>query len=203
MEPISSAFKQEKNKAYNSPIYLYTLYDYDGNGNNFYFAEYDADVVYNGITYLKFPIKHDSTSENSTGRIDQVMLTVGNASRFLQYYLEAYDLRGKKVDIMIVFANHLNDTDANLVFTYFIDNYTANEESGQFILSSKFDVLDVSLPLCVYNRNYCRWVFKSTQCGYSGAQTACDKRRYTCKQVMNNVSRYGGFPSIPVQRVFL
>jgi lambda family phage minor tail protein L len=197
-----SIFKSEKNKPANQPIYLYTIHDYDGSGTNLCLAEWDADIVYDGITYTKFPIKHDEIGENTQGEIDTFRVSVANVNRIIQAYLESYDLRGKKVTITLVWANQLNDTDANIDFIYYIDNYTANENTVEFVLSSKYDIIDLTLPRGVYNRNYCRWKFKSTECGYAGAQTTCDKRKATCKDTMSNIARFGGFPSVPTNRLF-
>jgi lambda family phage minor tail protein L len=203
MYVLDSTFKSEKNSQSNQPIYLYTLHDYDGASNNLYFAEWDSDITYDGITYNKFPIRHDEIGENSGGEINTFNLMVANANRYLQAYLETYDLRGKKVTITLVWANQLADTDANIKFIFYIDNYTATEDAVSFTLTSKFDVQSIALPLGKYNRNYCRWKFKSTECGYAGAETTCDKRKTTCKITMSNLARYGGFPSIPSHRLFI
>lgn len=196
-------FKTQKNKSSNSPIYLYTIHDYDGAGNNLYFAEWDSDVVYDSITYTRFPIKHDEIPENSQGEIDNFRVTVANVNRIIQAYLEEYDLRGKKVTIQLVYADKLDNTDAHIDFIYYIDNYTATQDAVEFVLSSKYDIIDLTLPNGVFNRNYCRWKFKSTECGYAGAETSCDKRKTTCKNTMDNIARYGGFPSVPTNRLFI
>jgi len=201
MYPQNNTFKTEKNKAENQPIYLYSIENYDGS-NDLNLAEYDTDITYDGVVYTKFPIKHDEIGENSQGEIDSIRVSVANINRVIQGYLESYDLRGKKVTITLVWANQLSDADANIKFIYYIDNYTANQSTVEFVLSSKYDIIDLTLPKGVYNRNYCRWKFKSTECGYTGAQTTCDKRKATCKDTMLNVARYGGFPSVPTSRLF-
>ena len=169
---------------------------------NLNFAEYDTDIVYDGITYTKFPIRHEEIGENSQGEIDSIRVSVSNINRVIQAYLEDYDLRGKKVTITLVWANQLADTDANLQFIFYIDSYTASQEIVEFTLSSKYDIIDLALPNGIYNRNYCRWKFKSTECAYAGAQVTCDKRKTTCKVLMENISRFGGFPSVPTNRIF-
>lgn len=204
----NSNFKTTKNSSSNSPIYLYCIEDYDGASTNLYLAEYDTDIDYdNGDetgshTYTKFPIKHEEIGENTQGEIDTIRVSVANVNRIFQAYLENYDLRGKKVIVTLVWANQLADTDAHIDFIYYIDNYSSNQNSVDFVLSSKYDVIDLTLPNGVYNRNYCRWKYNSTECGHSGAPTTCDKRKTTCKTTMNNIARYGGFPSIPTGRLF-
>ena len=201
MYTLDSTFKSEKNKPSNQPIYLYSIEDYNGSVD-LNLAEWDTDITYDGVTYTKFPIKHDEIGENSQGEIDNFRVTVSNVNRIIQAYLEGYDLRGKKVTITLVWANQLADLDANIKFIYYIDNYTATQDTVEFVLSSKYDIIDLTLPNGIYNRNYCRWKFKSTECGYTGAQTTCDKRKATCKTTMSNIARFGGFPSVPTGRLY-
>jgi len=198
---INSTFKTEKSKQENQPIHLFTLYDYDGGGTNLYYTDYDDDIVYNSITYSVFPIKYETVNENTEGEIDTVRIILANVSRLIQSYLESYDLRGKKVSIKTVWANQLDDTDAYIEDTFYIDSYTADQNNVILTLTSKFDVLDLELPARRFSRNYCGWKFKSTECGYSGSETSCNKTKQRCKE-LNNYQRFGGFPSIPTTRIY-
>ncbi len=202
MRSLASSVKTEKNKASNAPIFLYTIYNYDGAGGNLYLAAYDTDVVFNAITYLRFPITHESVSENSSGQIDTVTVTVANVNRVMQGYLEAVNFRGKQIDITTVFSGQLSNPSYKTVDTFFIDSYTADQSIVTFILSSKFDILDVNIPSRKFIRNFCGWKFKSTECGYSGGTTSCNKTKVACK-ALANYTRFGGFPSIPQQRTFV
>lgn len=199
---IDSTTKTQKNAPTNKPIYLYIVYNYDGANNNLYLAEYDTDIVYNGITYTRFPITHESIGENSQGEVEAVKVTISNVSRAIQSYLEQYDWRNKKVIIRLVWADQLADTDAYIDFTYFIDSYTANAQVAEFTLLPKIDILDVNLPSRLFSRNYCSWKFKSIECGYTGIETSCNKTQARCKE-LNNYLRYGGFPSVPTKRLYV
>jgi lambda family phage minor tail protein L len=198
---LSNTFVFEKNKSSNRPINLYIIEKYDG-VNDLRFAQYDADVTYQGDVYSRFPLTHENISENTQGEIDQVVVTLSNISRLIQGYLETYDLRGKKVTIRKVWANQLSDPNAFTDMIYFIDSYTADENNVVVTLSSKFDVRDFELPARRYSRNYCSWKFKSPECGYLGAQGECNKTLQRCRELGNQV-RFGGFPSIPTRRIFV
>jgi len=202
MRQLNNTFKSEKNKAENQPVFLYTIYDYDGSGSNLYFAEYDQDITYNGITYQRFPITHEFVSENSKGEIDSIRVRVSNINRLIQAYLEDYDLRSKKVSIKMVFANELADPSAYIEDIFYIDSYTAGQDVVEFTLSGKFDVLALELPARKYSRNYCGWKFKSAECGYSGTETSCNKTLQRCRELGNQV-RFGGFPAVPSRRIFV
>lgn len=195
---ITPEFSEEKNKVSNAPIFLYTIHDYDGIGSNLRFAEWSEDITFNSLLYTAFPCTHDQIGENAQGEIDAIRVSVGNVSRLIQAYLETYDLRSKKVTITMVWEPTLADPDAKVDFIYFIDSYTADEMMANFLLLPKTDVLGVTLPGRTYSRNQCRWVFKSTECGYVGAQLTCNKTRQRCKELVN-YPRFGGFPSIPAR----
>lgn len=196
-----AGFITEKNKQENRPVYLYRVFEYDGS-TDLYFTNHDENVTFDGQEYTAFPISHESVADNTSGEIDQVTVKLANVSREIQAYLESYDWRGKKVTITAVFLDQLADADDAVVHTFYIDNYTADEESVSFVLTTKFDLLDVQLPLRTYNRNHCGWKFKSTECGYVGSETVCSKTKQDCRDNKSNVTRFGGFPSIPQRRLF-
>ena len=198
---IDATFKQEKAKQENRPVFLYIIEDYDGS-DDLYLAGYDEDVIYNGVTYTRFPITHEFTGENNQGQIDQVKVRLANVSRLIQLYLEQYDFRGRKVIIRTVWADQLADPDAYIDDIFYVDNYTADQNNVEFTLTSKFDVLGMDLPARRYARNYCSWKFKSAECGYMGAELTCDKTQQRCKQ-LNNYQRFGAFPSVPTRRIYI
>ncbi len=202
MIELTDDFIAEKNKLVNKPIFLYEVVNFDGADNSILMAGYDDDVVFNGKTYIKFPISHEAVSDNTSGEIDQVSVKVSNISQFIQNKLETYDLRGKKVIITMVFANLLSDSLNCIEHSYYIDAYTANVEVVEFTCTGKFDVLRTELPARKYWRNFCTWKFKSTECGYDGAETACNKTFQRCK-ALTNQERFGGFPSIPSRQVYV
>lgn len=202
MRTLDAAVIAEKNKQENQPIYLFTIYNYDGASTNLYLAQYSANVIFDGIEYRRFPVSFDGIGENNQGQVNTVVVKVANISREIQAYLELYDWRGKKVDITLVWANQLADPDAKTADTLYIDNYQADEENVEFTLSTKFDVLDFTIPAEKYLRNNCRWKFKSVQCAYAGAETTCNRTFSRC-QVLGNSVRYGGFPSIPINRIYV
>lgn len=200
MRTITATSITEKNKSANTPIYLYTIYAYDGT-NNLCLAEYDADVTYDSVTYTRFPITHDFIGENSSGENEQVRVKISNVSRLIQGYLENYDIRAKKVTIKLVWANQLADATACINHTFYIDSYSADEKDVTLTLSSKYNVLDLRIPGRKYSRYYCTWKFKGTECAYAGAETTCNKTFQKCRTLSNQI-RFGGFPSIPSRPVY-
>lgn len=201
---VSNAFITEKNKQTNKPIVLFELIDYDGQGNDLYLAKYDQDIVFNGKTYLQFGITFATIDENAQGQVDAVRITVLNVSRYMQAQLESHDLREKKVVVKIVWLNHLSDPTCYLDHVYYIDMYSANQGSVEFTCTTKMDVIEKMLPSGIYLRTHCRYKrFKDSQtCGYNGSETTCNRTMQKCKE-LGNFKRFGGFPSLPVRRLYV
>ena len=202
-QDVSSEYLETKNAQVNKPINLYTIYDYLGTGANLCLAEHKTDITFDGVPYTKFPITRDATTENTQGEIDAIKIKIANVSRLMQYYLENYDLRGKKVTIQQVWADKLDDTTNVRTETFYIDRYTASDKVVEFECSSKFDVQDVELPFGRYLRSVCRCkAFKDSNCGYTGGFTSCNRTMANCRE-RGNILRFGAFPSVPSQRTVL
>lgn len=198
---LDSVFRTQKNKEENKPVHLYTITDYDDSGNDLRLTGFDDDIEYDDLVYTSFPIRHEFISENIKGEIPTVTIKVSNVSRLIQAYLELYDFRGKKVTIRQVFADQLGTDTAYIDDVYYIDSYTADSLNVEFRLTSKFDILDVEIPVRKYSRNYCGWKFRESECGYAGAETECNKTLTRCRELHNQL-RFGGFPSIPSKRIY-
>ena len=219
--PIDQTFRDEKNKQENRPIMLYVV---NVNGTpTLKFAEYDVDVEYptgSGLNYLKAPISHEGISTNATGEIDAVKVKVSNVSREIWATVMAYNgLRGEKVTIRLVFADHLDDADAHRDWVYYIDapSYDEEKEEAAFLLTSKMDLYEVQLPGRIFERNHCQWVYKKEGCwrwngstwearmGFTNEATECDHTRNRpagCKFHTNGLW-FGGFPAIPARGIYV
>jgi lambda family phage minor tail protein L len=205
MKNITNEFIAEKNSRSNKPILLFILHNYDGNSNNLYFAKYDLDVAFDGQLYQKFPISVDSVTENSSGQIDAIRVSVCNVSRLIQSYLNDYNgLKGKKITIRIVWANLLIDPEAKMDFEVYIDSTVATDTDVVFTCTTKMDLLERQLPGEIYSRTHCQYrKFKDpATCGYSGSETECNRTKQRCKE-LGNFQRFGAFPSIPTNRIYI
>ncbi len=203
MKTVTEIFTIEKNKKENKPIFLYTLYDYDGLGTNLYWAEYKEEVEFDSITYTPFSITFEAIGEQTGGQVDEVKVTVGNVTRLIQNYLELYDFRGKKVRILQVFADIIDEPDAFLEDIFYVDKWEQpNDEVIVFTLSSRFNCRDVKLPKRLFVRTSCPWEFKSADCGYAGDAVTCDRTLQNCRALGNTVG-YGGWPSSGGGRLYI
>ena len=224
---VPDAFLAAEHSETMKPIYLYRIQT-DNVGGDLFYAEYNTDAQYYKDTstaqvYTAFPIKRDGITQNSSGRIDSMTLTIGNANKAMSAAMELAvypneGLRGYKVTIRKTYAEFLvtgasPNSGAYIEDIFFID---APVISGwmaiTMTLKSRMDVLPVELPARRYSRSTCAWSYKGEGCwltdgaGWqapSGFDTDVGGDGDTCGKTLgecerhNNKTRFGGFPSIP------
>lgn len=204
MKELNASFIESKNKQTINILRLYTLHDYDNAGANLYFAEYVDDVVFDGITYQKFPIHFQSITEHTGGEVDEVKIVLANVSREIEALLQnpLYTFKGKKVTITYVFADKLAETETKYQEVFFIDYYESDAKNATFTLSSKLDVYEAKLPGRTVIRTHCSWLFKGEECKYAGSETTCNRTLQRCRALANTLN-YGGFPAAGGKRMFV
>ena len=160
---ITSTFKTEKNKLESASIIrLFKVYT----STPLYLAEYDTNITFDANTYLATPMTSSSVSENSSGKIDSLSISVANANRDMIAIIQAEDLIDVRVDMIEVFANNLGDANAKISDTYYISNISVTQEAATFTLDSLLMRVDMLLPRRTFSKGTCQFVFKSAQCGF-------------------------------------
>jgi len=164
-------------------------------------AQYDSDVVFGGATYTAYPAMRSTISNNNSGKIVGITITVGNISREWSAYIANYDIRGNLVRVRLVFSDTISDSDAYLDDVFYIDTYSANATSVTISCKSKLDIMDAVVPNRDFSRETCPWVYKgdSGECKYAGTLATCDRSldgKNGCR-AHGNAINYGGFPGIP------
>ncbi|NQU44507.1 hypothetical protein HQ520_14545 [bacterium] len=218
---LPDAFLEAKNAATNAPIWLYRIQIDDTPANDLFLAEDAADVAYfkdtsTAQTYTAFPITHGGISSNLDGEVDQLTVSVANVSLLIQAYLEQNNgLRGNKVTVRLVFRDGLADYTAYIESIFYVDSASATAESVSFVLTSKMDLLNTTLPRRTYADRRCQWHYKGLGCwldddagNYSaptgftaGSPDTCNRSVTDCQRHQNQ-ERFGAFPSIPNRRRF-
>lgn len=158
------------------------------------YAEWADNISYGGDTYYAAPISSETITENMSQEIDQLSVKFGNVDRSFVHYLESHDgLRECKVTIKTVFADLLADDAAHTDDIFYVASSSMGQTWAIFLLKSKLSLLSVQLPNRRFYRDTCQWGFKSTECGYAGAETTCNHTTARCL-ALANLKRFGGFP---------
>ena len=153
----------------------------------------EADITWGGYTWTRFPFELDSTSEARRSEVPTTSLSVSNINRVMQSYVEQYD-GGVDADaiIRVVHAAHLDITTPAIRLDYTVMHARADSKTVTFQLGAT-NLFRRQFPSGRFRKNTCRFKFKSTECGYVGAGTTCDKTLSACRGYANTL-RFGGFP---------
>ena len=187
-------------------------------------ADVDGNVVFNGNTYTRIPVKADGFEFTNTGTLPRPTLTISNLDGTMTTLLllvnattAGNDLGGaevRRIRTLKKFLDGESTADPNAKFPderWYVDR-KANEsrDSVTFELASKFDLAGQKLPKRQVIANVCQWVYRSTECSYTGsnyfdvdgnsvstlAADVCGKRVASCKLRFGNTAQlpFGSFP---------
>jgi len=187
-------------------------------------ADVDGNVVFNGNTYTRIPVKADGFEFTNTGTLPRPTLTISNLDGTMTTLLllvnattAGNDLGGaevRRIRTLKKFLDGESTADPNAKFPderWYVDR-KANEsrDSVTFELASKFDLAGQKLPKRQIIANVCQWVYRSSECSYTGtdyydvngnevsteAADVCGKRVESCKLRFGNTAQlpFGSFP---------
>jgi lambda family phage minor tail protein L len=170
-----------------------------------------TSIVWQGETYVRFPIQVSGFEFNGKGQLPRPRLSVSNVLSAITTLLLTYnDLLGSKVTRKRTLAKYLDaenftggvnaSADSAAEFPddiFYIDRKVSeNRLAVEFELSSSFDVTGVQIPRRQIVANNCPFQYRSTECGYTGtdyfkaddtattevSQDVCGKRLSSCKR---------------------
>lgn len=164
-EEFDDLLQAELNAQTNSPLHLYRIQIDSDPNNDLFLTDWMTSLSHLGQTYTAFPIVRSNISQNSEGRLDALQLSVSNANRAIQYFVEQNNaLRGKRVTIRRTTLTQINNPTGYLEAVYYVDSVSCNDRVVTFNLSNRLDVLQVRLPKRLYLRDLCPWTFKGMGC---------------------------------------
>ena len=196
------------------------------------------EVVWNGNSYLRFPVEADGFEYSGNGQLPRPKVRVSNILstitallltlpdglegakftriRTLGRYLDAenfpptdalltedgFDLLYEDGSSIYLEASTNPTADPTAEFpreVYYVDRKVVEtRDVVEFELAAAFDLAGVSAPKRQCIANICQWVYKSTECGYTGELPTCDKTLDACKAHFGTYAElpFGSFPGI-------
>ena len=173
----------------NQPVDLYELYLDSG---TLYYA--DQAIQWGGRTYLPYVQERSEIKRYDGGQFDNVTVTFSNVDMALAQAMLSEEIEGRTLivrkidrtvggDSVVLFRGPMERPGR-------ITDKTAEISAKQILGSIDFDA-----PARLFGP-FCGWPFKGYECGYAGAETACDKSWSNCA-ALANTPRYGAFRFIP------
>lgn len=160
------------------------------------------------VTYLPVPISIGGFEVSGANKLPMPKATFSNfESAFTDLNFTYGDLIGFRLTRIRTFSNYLESVDgvptgtfdANAHYTpeqyYFHRKMEENNQAVVYEMSSVFDVEGIRFPKRRIYTNYCPFIYKGPECGYTGSLPQCPKSLTACKQRFNGDLPFGGFPS--------
>lgn len=182
----------EKNKlSSDAPFLVLLKIEHDKLSEPIYLARNTDDVIWNGVTYVRFPFNFSQmTVDGQT--LPTVDLTISNCGGIIQTYLQRYNgLADAQVTMYLVHENLLDRKDALLTIEFSVNSVSYDESWITFKLGCSPE-LYFKFPLDCYMVNYCPYRFKDIRCGYAGNAPSCNNTRAECRIP----ARFGGEPGM-------
>lgn len=187
--------------------------------------EIRSPVIWQGHTYQPYPIEAKGFEFNGQGTSNRPTLTAANLTGLITGLSQDFDdLVGAIVTRRQMFSkfldanNFLNgnpqaDPTQEIVSRYIVERMTALEaDFATFELALPCESDGALLPARIIIADTCNWIYRSSECGYTGGPVAdefdspttdpacdkCGKRLTSCKLRWgkNNPLPFGGFPSV-------
>jgi len=176
----------------------------------------NGDLVFNGVTFTQYPVEVDGFEYSGNGELPRPKIRVSNILGTMTALILTVPrgLEGAKLQRLRTMAryidgvnfpggtNPLGTPDPTAEFPreiYYVDRKTVeNREVVEYELAAAFDLAGVRAPKRQCIANLCSWVYKSAECGYTGALPTCDKTFAACLQHFGGGVDlpYGGFPGV-------
>ena len=203
---LSTQSIQDKNSLSTSSVFLTLLeLQIPSISTNLRLVNNNEDIVYNSHTYLRFPFEIQEIKQSVNSEISSFVINISNVTNEIAQYIKAYDDYIKlnsyepiKVILCVVNSKDLSNTTPLQKIELILTNINMNLQQVSFTVSAK-NTYQIRVPKHNLKKS-CRFKFKSTQCGYSGDESVCNKSLARCKELSNS-SRFGGFASIGNQGI--
>ncbi len=147
---------------------------------------YDGDLYSSGVPIQKPRIKNGLSGTLKVGNVDDTFTSLVINGTLKKEDISVYEIFFDSADAVV---------GAELLFTGEIDGQALDDQWCTLTLVPADDVNMLQSPRRRIVPS-CGFVFKGTECGYSGAATTCAKTYESCS-AKSNTAHFGGFRFIP------
>lgn len=170
------------------------------------FTSNNEDTIWpapDGESFVSFPFEIDNIAETRKNEVQSITVKVGNITRLVQSYVEKSNGGvGSDVILRVVHSKNLLSETPEMEIPFQVTGCTCDSKWVTFNLGAT-NPFQSRFPQNRIIQNYCRWRFKSSYCGYVGTSFAsCNKTLANCQE-RGNSTRFGGFPGMSRDAVYL
>ncbi len=190
----------------------------------------NGELVWSGVSYLRFPVEADGFEYSGNGQLPRPKIRCSNILGTITAILLSLPsgLEGAKVTRIRTLARYIDGAnfpggtnpygtpDPTAEFpreVYYVDRKTTEtRDVVEFELAAAFDLAGVRAPKRQCVANICQWVYRSTECSYTGSNyfdandnsvatlslDVCGKRLSSCQARFGVTAElpFGSFPGI-------
>ncbi len=158
----------------------------------FRLARNTENIAFNDFDYTAFNFELEAIQSANTGQTPQLTLKIANVNQLLRPVLSLYKGGQKSfAKLYLVHADNLALGPTELTWDFNIDSPILTNEFLTVSLTSD-NPLTKRFPQIPYLSVYCPWYFTGAECGYTGAETTCNRTYQDCAG-RGNVANFGGF----------
>jgi len=190
---LSANMVAEKNKVSTSSAWLVFISITFTDSSIVRIVKNTEDMNYDGNKHFGANFEINVIGSNLEGNLPSPVLKVCNVGRLLTDKIRDRVCEDAAVKITYVNSKLLNEdyAAADMEYHYNIRKVEADSQWAYFTLGLA-SPLNRIFPPYRYTGNYCDYVFKEVECGYSGAETSCTGTFEDCVDNKNNGARFGG-----------
>ncbi len=153
--------------------------------------------------YTAFPFNFDALKSETGGQLVSLQLSVCNADRIMQSYIENTDPPGgigSSIEMIIVNSDYLAEDYTEQTWEFNVTGCKADSKYVYFTLGDS-NIFIRRFPLGRYMANNCRYVanFKDVECASTDPSSSCKGTLEDCQMKLDpngnvdNSKRFGGF----------
>ncbi len=188
---IGASFKIRKGQLALTPIRLVWIPFSSGDWCG---TDWSESITFGAFTYEPYPFTVDGL-EVQDSMPTSASIKLAYSDNLMEKFEADEGGIGLTVEVLTVFHETLSDPEAYIKDRLIIQAFEFDGTIFSLSLEEGLNFSGVSLPRNHFTP-YCRWDFKSPECGYAGSETFCSKTLQRCKELGNELN-FGGFAFIP------
>lgn len=155
-------------------------------------------ITWNSETWYPALFSLSGLRETKDAEIPEISLSFIDIGRQITPHIETYNGGiGADITIYVVDSLYLSNTTPKTEESMEIIDCSINSKNQVTLKLGAENLSILRCPQHKYRKNHCRFEFKGSdgRCGYTGAETECDRSFSDCED-RDNSARFGGFPGV-------